>query len=388
MTLRIGDIAPDFTAETTSNAQTSVPGFYAAGDIAVSSRPITTAAASGAEAAMMLNKDHAPGNLRSGRPPAFLRIAPRGDSPGTPTMGLPAAAHPISGCGSGEPRVEIRLIGDLAVLRNGDALVLPNSRKTRALLAYLILNPGRHRRERLCEIFWQIPDDPRGSLRWSLCKLRSLVNGAGVTRIIADRETVAFDPAGAAIDIFQLREALANGCASLDTGKLAELASIASRGLLPGIDPSGQPDFARFLTRQRETFRAMRRELLCELIRRPLRQSPGDAASWLQELVEIEPYSVEAHATLIATLIRAGRKADAEWQLQSSLSILSEIEGIDLAALRRAAACKPLASAGVPLFIAPVAESRLAHGAAVRAEAANRVPPKSMAPRRISAFRH
>jgi DNA-binding SARP family transcriptional activator len=334
---------------------------------------------------MTLNKDHAAGNFRSGRPAAFLRIAP--DAAGTPTMGLAAATHSITGCRSAETRVEIRLIGNLAVLRNGDALALPNSRKTRALLAYLILNPGPHRRERLCEIFWQVPDDPRGSLRWSLCKLRSLVNGAGVTRIIADRETVAFDPAGGAIDIFQLREALANGCAALDTGKLAELASIASRGLLPGVDPSGQPDFAWFLASQRETFRAMRRELLCELIRR-LRQSPGDAASWLQELVEIEPYSVEAHATLIATLIRAGRKADAEWQLQSSLSILSEIEGIDLVALRRAAACKPLASAGVPLFIAPVAGSGLAHGAAVRAEAANRVPPKSMAPRRISAFRH
>jgi DNA-binding SARP family transcriptional activator len=349
MTLGIGDIAPDFAAETTADAQASVPG-----------------------------------NFRGGRSPAFLRVAP--GTAGTPTMGLSAATHSITGCRSGETR-EIRLIGNLAVLRNGDALALPNSRKTRALLAYLILNPGPHRRERLCEIFWHVPDDPRGSLRWSLCKLRSLVNGAGVTRIIADRETVAFDPAGTAIDIFQLREALANGCASLDTGKLADLASIASCGLLPGLDPSGQPDFVRFLTSQRETFRAMRRELLCELIRRRLRQSPGDAASWLQELVEIEPYSVEAHATLIATLIRAGRKADAEWQLQSSLSILSEIEGIDLAALRRAAACKPLAS-GVPLFIAPVAESGLAHGAAVRAEAANGVSPKSMAPRRLSVFRH
>jgi len=364
MTLRIGDIAPDFTAETTSNAQTSVPGFYAAGDIAVSSRPITTAAASGAEAAMMLNKDHAPGNLRSGRPPAFLRIAPRGDSPGTPTMGLPAAAHPISGCRSGEPRVEIRLIGDLAVLRNGDALALPNSRKTRALLAYLILNPGPHRRERLCEIFWQVPDDPRGSLRWSLSKLRSLVDEAGVTRIIAGRETVAFDPAGVEIDIFRWRAALANGVAALDDGNLAGLASFASRGLLPGVDPSGQPDFARSLTSQREAFRAMRRELLCELIRRRLRQSPGAAASWLQDLVEIEPYSVQAHAALIATLFRAGRKADAEGQLRSSLSILSEIDGIDLAALRRAAASKPLASDGVRLFTASVEGNGLVHGVA------------------------
>ena len=269
----------------------------------------------------------------------------------------------ISGCRSAEA-VEIRLIGDLAVLRNGDALALPNSRKTRALLAFLILNPGSHRRERLCEIFWELPDDPRGSLRWSLCKLRSLVNEAGVTRIVANREIVAFDPAGAEIDIFRLREALDNGVASLGAGELAELASIASRGLLPGVDPSGQPDFTRFLASHRETFRTMRRELLCELIRRRLRQSPGDAAPWLQELVEIEPYSVQAHAMLIATLIRAGRKADADRQLRSSLSILSEVDGIDLAELRHAAASKPQASTGVPQFMSLVAGSGLAHRAA------------------------
>jgi DNA-binding SARP family transcriptional activator len=323
MTLRIGDIAPDFTAGTTSNTQTSVPGIYAADDIAGSKRQIATAAAGGT-----------------------------------------AATHSISGCRSGETCVEIRLIGELTVLKNGSVQAPPNSRKTRALLAYLILNPGPQRRERLCEIFWQVPDDPRGSLRWSLSKLRNLVDGAGVARIVANRETVAFDSAGAGIDIFRLREALANGVTALDAGKLAELASITSRGLLPGLDLSGQPDFARFLASQRETFRTIRRDLLCALIRRRLGHSPADAASWLQDLVEIEPYSVQAHAALIATLIRAGRKQDAEGQLKSSVSILSEIDGIDLAALRRAAAGKPQESGSVQLFMAPVTGSGLAHSVA------------------------
>lgn len=243
--------------------------------------------------------------------------------------------------------MEIRLIGDLAVVRNGEPLPLPNSRKTRALLGYLVLNPGPQRRDRICEIFWQVPDDPRGSLRWSLSKLRGLVDDAEVKRIVADRETVAFDPTEATIDIHALRVALSGGVDDLPTAKLAEYASIASQGLLRGADLSGQPEFDLFLSREREALRLLRRELLCELIRRH-RAVPGDAIPWLQDFVDVEPYSLQAHIALIETLIRAGRKGDADRQLKASLALLSEIDGIDLGPLRHAAAAKPAVSTATP----------------------------------------
>ena len=44
------------------------------------------------------------------------------------------------------------------------------------MLAYLALNRRTLRREHLCELLWEVPDDPRGSLRWSLSKLRQLVD--------------------------------------------------------------------------------------------------------------------------------------------------------------------------------------------------------------------
>jgi DNA-binding SARP family transcriptional activator/pimeloyl-ACP methyl ester carboxylesterase len=239
--------------------------------------------------------------------------------------------------------MQIRLIGDLAVIRNGNALPLPSSRKTRALLAYLILNPGPQRRERLCDIFWQIPDDPRGSLRWSLSKLRSLVDDEDARRIVAGREHVAFEPVAAKIDIIELRNALSSGVDSLATDELIEIASVSSRGFLHGLDLSGQPEFDIFLSGEREAFRIARRDILHALIER-LRDSPADAVPWLQNLVEIEPYSLQAHATLIEMLSRAGRRKDAERQLKLSRSVLSEVDGIDLAPLRLAAAHKPMAS--------------------------------------------
>ena len=59
----------------------------------------------------------------------------------------------------------LKFLGDLTIARDGKALELPPSRKTRALLAYLALTGRAFRREQLCELFWEIPDDPRGSLR-------------------------------------------------------------------------------------------------------------------------------------------------------------------------------------------------------------------------------
>src|SRR5215467_711771 len=113
------------------------------------------------------------------------------------------------------PRLSICVLGEFQILKGTTEQDLPKSRKTRALLAYLILTGRRHRRERLCDLLWDIPDHPRGSLRWSLSKLRSLVEEPGYERIIADREYVSFDSEGANVDLFEIRRELAGGADTL-----------------------------------------------------------------------------------------------------------------------------------------------------------------------------
>src|SRR5262245_66222236 len=105
----------------------------------------------------------------------------------------------------------IRVLGDFQVLKGNALQSFPQSRKSRALLAYLILTGRRHRRERLCDLLWDVPDDPRGSLRWSLSRLRALVDEPGHERIVADREYVYFDPKGATVDLLEIRSELAGG---------------------------------------------------------------------------------------------------------------------------------------------------------------------------------
>ncbi len=86
----------------------------------------------------------------------------------------------------------VSLFGEFALFRDGERMELPASKKTRALLAYLALNPRPHRRERLCDMFWERTDDPRAALRWSLTKLRPLVNDPETERLHADRERIMF----------------------------------------------------------------------------------------------------------------------------------------------------------------------------------------------------
>ncbi|SFO64026.1 Serine aminopeptidase, S33 [Mesorhizobium sp. NFR06] len=86
--------------------------------------------------------------------------------------------------------LQLRVLGDFQVARGGAPLELPPSRKTRALLAYLAVTGRQHRRERLCEMFWDVPDDPRGALRWSLSKIRQVL-GDDECALVADRNAVA-----------------------------------------------------------------------------------------------------------------------------------------------------------------------------------------------------
>ena len=72
------------------------------------------------------------------------------------------AALPTLESASAAP-VGIALLGGLKVTVDGQVMALPPSRKCRALIAWLAMHQRPQRREVLCSLFWQVPDDPRGA---------------------------------------------------------------------------------------------------------------------------------------------------------------------------------------------------------------------------------
>ena len=243
----------------------------------------------------------------------------------------------------------IRVLGDFEVLKGPDRQELPHSRKTRALLAYLILTGRRHHRERLCGLLWDVPDDPRASLRWSLSHLRSLVDEPGRERIITvDREYVYFDLKGATVDLFDIRREFAGGANALSTERLLELAGSFRGELLEGLAVPDYREFDVWLLTERESVRRTRASLLHVLVDRLYAQRREEALPCARDLVGADPLSVSAHAMLIRVLCSTGHREDARRQHQSSLTELRDAGEQNLEALDAAlTAQQPTAATAV-----------------------------------------
>jgi pimeloyl-ACP methyl ester carboxylesterase/DNA-binding SARP family transcriptional activator len=205
--------------------------------------------------------------------------------------------------------LEICLLGELRLIRSGVEVPLPPSRKTRALLAYLVLTGRAQRRERLCEMLWDVPDDPRGSLRWALSKIRALVNDPVVTRIDADRDRVAFSAVGVKVDYLDIKAAMAGSAVSI-LG-LYEMATALGQPLLEGIDLPGSEAFQAWLTAEREEAAALYRSLLERIVLHPEIES-HEKVKWARLWHAAAPFSSKAAGALVLFLGRTGRKAEAD----------------------------------------------------------------------------
>ena len=201
--------------------------------------------------------------------------------------------------------IEIRLLGELHVERDGLAVPLPPSRKSRALLAYLAATGRPHRRERLCELLWDGPDDPRAALRWSLTKLRPIV----AQHLVAGRDHVSYECDDAAIDARRL-------ClpTTATTDLLEECAALYRGEFLEGLDLPGCFRYQQWCVGERERFRQMHIAILAELTRR---HGVSDAAlPHARRRVIVDPFNDQAHATLISLLASMGQNRDALQQYE------------------------------------------------------------------------
>ncbi|MGD9882493.1 MAG: tetratricopeptide repeat protein [Reyranella sp.] len=219
--------------------------------------------------------------------------------------------------------LSLRFLGEVRVERGQDCAALPPSRKTRALLAYLAVTGRPHRRDRLSALLWDVPDDPRGALRWSLSKIRRLVEEPGLARLHADRETVRFDPAGARVDVLELRRAARAGPETSSTEQLIALAALSGGEFLAGHDFPENAEFQAWCLAQREETRAARALVLSALVEQ-LRAQPEVALPHARALLEMRADDEHAWADLVGLLLAAGHRREAEEQCDLGRRVLGK----------------------------------------------------------------
>ncbi len=230
--------------------------------------------------------------------------------------------------------MQLRLLGPMAVVADGKAVKLPASRKTRALLGYLAAEGKPVRRDRLCHLFWEIPDDPKGSLRWSLSKLRGLFGDA----IVADRETAALDATAIDIDFQRLRDSAA-AIAEVPTADLELICAAAAGEFMEDLDLPNCDYFKGWRIAVAEDARSLLDQVCTELVSRDV--PPDQLLPHVRAWVERSPYEAEPNEQLIRLLRAAGRDEEADQQRALAIRRLGDAGVPASAALRNNPSATP-----------------------------------------------
>lgn len=229
--------------------------------------------------------------------------------------------------------LRVHLLGPFSVLRDGAPVALPRSRKVRALVAFLALGTSASSRSRLCALLWDVPNDPRGELRWCLSKLRALLDDDDRRRVqTTGHGPVSLDLSDVFIDAVEIERVVKAGVPQAATERLSEACDLFGGDLLEGVEIDGTPEFAGWLGGQRQRYREMHVELLRELVSRLPRASEEPFRRLRQWLV-LAPFDLDAHTAMIDTLLGCGRAWDADQHVATAIRAFEQ-EGLDWSPLR------------------------------------------------------
>jgi len=252
------------------------------------------------------------------------------------------------------PKIRVHLLGPVRVTKGGVEVALPRSRKIRALLAYLALGPGPVSRSRLTDLLWDVPNDPRGELRWSLSKLRGVLDDDDRRRVVTSDDRIALDLSDGVVDAIEIDRAVRGGLAEVPRPQLVDLAALFGGDFLEGLQIDGNPELTGWLSAQRHRYRSTHVAVLAALADAA---PPGsdDRLRSLEAWLQRAPFDRHAHEAMLGSLLHAGRIRDAEEHLAATIRSFEQ-EGLDWSPLRDAWRARREAATAAPRIEATAAE--------------------------------
>lgn len=251
--------------------------------------------------------------------------------------------------------------------------VRTDRRKAVALLAYLTLEPGAHRREQLAALFW--PDFDASSahayLRRTLWEIHQMIGREWIT---SDRADVALNlSTDLWVDVNEYEQLIEKGLAARVSGQdggdqaLEQAASIYRGDFMAGFSLRDSLEFDAWQQQRSESLRLQLYDVLERLARAAIVAGDAQKAiTYASHWVELDPLNEPARRALIESYARAGQRSAALRQydtcvemLHNELGVEPELETRQLASMVRTGGLPALArvvKAGVeePFLVHPV----------------------------------
>ncbi len=208
-----------------------------------------------------------------------------------------------------DPRLEIRLLGSPEVLLDGKAVRF-RSRKVLALLAFLTVEGGHHRRGKLVDLLW--PDSPPGkgavTLRSTLSRLREAL-GSHAAALLTDGDTVSLAPNGAFfVDIHRLTQLANSSMAIVDR----EIDEILRGQFLEGFSVDASPEYDDWTSRWTSWYSSRAHDLLQRSARWATESGQlAKAELRIRRWADLSPYEEGPVALLIEVQARRGARSAA-----------------------------------------------------------------------------
>ena len=219
------------------------------------------------------------------------------------------------------------------------------SAKTRALLVYLVLNPGPQERHKLIGLLWgDFPEaNARRNLRRALWNLRKELNNPELPPVIlADRETVAINdqtPFWVDVGVFQeactqLSQISSQPSPSDSTGQapssptleqLRPLIDLYQGDFLDGFYVDNAPAFEDWVFLERERTRVLALNAIQHLAEEyESSNQNSNALHYARRLVSIEPLREESHRQIMRLLALNDQRNAALAQYRTCRQLLAE----------------------------------------------------------------
>jgi DNA-binding SARP family transcriptional activator len=239
----------------------------------------------------------------------------------------------------------IRLLGIVQVEGAAEPIRDFASRKSLALLSYLIRQNQPVSRSHLADLFWMDNSESRG--RRNLSHELSLLSKKLPGCFQADYHTIQFQPTAAYwVDTLAFEALIKQSRGEFSTAfllsgvetdllpeELAEAVALYRGDFMAGYYLDDAPEFERWLLREQELWRRRVTEVLDRLIASYIQQGQDQQAQvYATRWLALEPWREEAHRQLMFLLDHTGNRSAALAQYETCRRFLAEELGVEPAA--------------------------------------------------------